>query len=199
MAMTTVKLYGAMGARFGRVHHLDIETPAEAIRALSVIREGFERYLMTSRKAGLSFGVFRGKRNITLDEMRMPCGGEDVRIAPIITASKKGGLFQTILGAAMIVAGIALGPAGFGVVGATMAAGITLGGVSMMAGGVIQMLTPQPKGLAMAQDADNKPSYAFGGPINSTAAGGIVGVLYGRREVGGNIISAGIAVNEVRT
>ena len=33
----------------------------------------------------------------------------------------------------------------------------------MMAGGVIQMLSPQPGGLARKESPDNKASYAFGG------------------------------------
>ncbi|MCE1424815.1 tail assembly protein, partial [Enterobacter hormaechei] len=42
------------------------------------------------------------------------------------------------------------------------------------------------------QEPDNKPSYAFGGPVNTTASGNPVPLLYGQREIGGAIISAGI-------
>ena len=48
----------------------------------------------------------------------------------------------------------------------------------------------------MRQDADNKPSYAFGGPVNSTAMGNVVGVLFGEREIGGAVISAGIVAED---
>lgn len=63
---------------------------------------------------------------------------------------------------------------------------------SMAVGGVVQMLSPQVSGLRMRQDPDNKPSYAFGGPVNTTASGNPVPLLYGQREIGGAIISAGI-------
>lgn len=62
----------------------------------------------------------------------------------------------------------------------------------MAVGGVVQMLSPQVAGLRMRQDPDNKPSYAFGGPVNTTASGNPVPLLYGQREIGGAIISAGI-------
>ncbi|MGS3334490.1 tail assembly protein, partial [Serratia marcescens] len=65
-------------------------------------------------------------------------------------------------------------------------------GAAMALGGVVQMLSPQAGGLRMRQDQDNKPSYAFGGPVNTTAQGNPVGVLYGTREIGGAVISAGI-------
>jgi predicted phage tail protein len=38
-------------------------------------------------------------------------------------------------------------------------------GAAMAVGGVVQMLSPQVSGLRMRQDPDNKPSYAFGGPL----------------------------------
>jgi predicted phage tail protein len=69
-------------------------------------------------------------------------------------------------------------------------------GVGMMAGGVIQMLSPQPTGLASKQDADNKPSYAFGSVTNTAAQGYPVPLVYGKRRIGGAIISAGIYVED---
>lgn len=75
---------------------------------------------------------------------------------------------------------------------ATTATSVGLMGASLALGGVVQMLSPQMGGLRMRQGPENKPSYAFGGPVNTTAQGNPVGVLYGMREIGGAIISAGI-------
>ncbi len=66
----------------------------------------------------------------------------------------------------------------------------------MMLGGIVQMLSPQPAGLASKQDAENRASYAFGGVTNTTAQGNPVPLLYGRRRIGGAIISAGIYVED---
>jgi len=125
----------------------------------------------------------------------MTKGSENIRIVPVIIGSKRGGMFQTILGAAIIAVAIyfsgGTAAAAFSSAGA-MGGGLAMVGASMMLGGVIQMLSPQPGGLSVSQDSDNKPSYAFGGPVNSTAQGNPVGVLYGSREIGGAIISAGI-------
>ncbi|MDR9872887.1 tail assembly protein [Enterobacter hormaechei] len=195
--LTTIRLYGALGARFGRVHKLAVQTSAEAVKALCINFDGLEDYLMNAKKNGMTFAVFRGKRNISTQDFQELTGNSDIRIAPIIEGSKKAGLFQTILGAVMVVAGLALGPAGWGVIGATMAGGLIAGGVSSMAGGVYQMLSPQPSGLQMRQDADNKPSYAFGGAVNTTAMGNPVALLYGVREIGGSIISAGIVAEDI--
>jgi hypothetical protein len=49
----------------------------------------------------------------------------------------------------------------------------------MSIGGVIQMLSPQPTGLASAQDSDNRASYAFGGVTNTASQGYPVPPGYG--------------------
>lgn len=194
--LKTVRLYGALGARFGRVHRLVVASPAEACRALSVILPGFEQYMQTAHLRGLRFAVFRGKKNIGQDELKHNSGEEDIRIAPVIAGSKRGGVLQTILGAVLVVGALALGPVGIGTIAGSTAMSIGLMGGSMMIGGVVQMLSPQPGGLASRQDHDNAPSYAFGGPVNTTAMGNPVGLLYGEREIGGAIVSAGIYTND---
>jgi hypothetical protein len=55
---------------------------------------------------------------------------------------------------------------------------------------------PQPAGLARKESADNKASYAFGGVTNTASQGYPVPLLYGKRRIGGAIISAGIYVED---
>lgn len=194
--LTTIRLYGALGARFGRVHKLAVQTSAEAVKALCINLDGLEQYLYNAKKNGMTFAVFRGKRNIGLDDYKNLSGETDIRIAPVMEGAKKAGVFQTILGAVMVVAGLAIGYFS----GGTMSAfgyGMAKFGAAMMLGGVAQMLSPQPKGLMGRQDADNKPSYAFGGAVNSLAMGNPVAVLYGEREIGGSVISAGIVAEDI--
>ncbi|RFT11101.1 tail assembly protein [Providencia rettgeri] len=194
MSLKTIRLYGILGAKFGRVHRLAIDSPREAIKALSVLYDGFEQFLANAHLKGLEFAVFKGKRNINEDELYLKTC-EDIRIAPVIKGSKRGGFFQTVIGVALIATATYF----TGGLGAAFTAGGWAGtaamtGAAMALGGVMQMLSPQPSGLSMRQDTDNKPSYAFGGAVNTTAQGNPVPLLYGldRREVGGAIISAGI-------
>lgn len=195
--LTTIRLYGALGARFGRVHKLAVQTSSEAVKALCINFDGLEDYLMNAKKNGMTFAVFRGKRNIGVQDFQELAGDSDIRIAPVMEGAKKAGMFQTILGAVMVVAGLALGPVGWGVVGAGFANGLIIGGITSMAGGIYQMLSPQPKGLQMRDDPDNKPSYAFGGAVNTIAMGNPVALLYGEREIGGAIISFGIVAEDI--
>lgn len=194
--LTTIRLYGALGARFGRVHKLAVQTPAEAVKALCINQDGLESFLMNAKKNGMTFAVFRGKRNIGVEDYQNLAGNSDIRIAPVMEGAKKAGIFQTILGAVMVVAGIVVTGLSYGwaspVGGAMISAGI-----GMMAGGIYQMLSPQPKGLQGRDDPDNKPSYAFGSSVNTLAMGNPVAALYGEREIGGAIISAGIVAEDI--
>ena len=189
----TVLLSGSLAALFGRAHRLVIDTPAEACRALSVTIPGFETFMQNAHLKGLRFAVFKGRHNITKEELKHNSGDEVIRIVPVITGSKRAGVLQTVIGAVLVVAGIV---ASFipGVQGA--APYLIQMGAAMMIGGVVQMLSPQAKGLASRQDPDNMPSYAFGGPVNTVAMGNPVGVAYGLRERGGAIISAGIYTDD---
>lgn len=198
--LKTIRLYGVLGTTFGRVHRLAVKTPKEAVKALSVIIPGFEAFMNSSAQRGIEYAIFKGKKNISEDELTDNSGSLEIRIAPIITGSKRGGLFQTVLGVALIAAatimtgGAALGfAAGFAAAGAWGTAALV--GASMAIGGVMQLIAPHPTGLSMRESPDNKPSYAFGGPVNTTTQGNPVGVLYtqdNNREIGGAIASAGI-------
>ncbi|MFB4535703.1 tail assembly protein [Enterobacter hormaechei subsp. steigerwaltii] len=189
---TTIKLSGSMAQRFGRTHRRALTSANEVFRALSNTIDGFDAYLREARAKGLDFVIFRDRRNIGHEEFETLGPGDELRIIPVIRGSKRAGLFQAVLGAALIAGGIALGPAGAALIGKGAALNVALVGASMAVGGVVQMLSPQVSGLRMRQEPDNKPSYAFGGPVNTTASGNPVPLLYGRREIGGAIISAGI-------
>lgn len=193
--MTRIELGGALGKVFGRTHDRLIRTTAEAINALSKTICGFEQYLNTSKNRGLTYAVFKGKRNIGKDDLCFPVTGEVIRIIPVVIGSKKAGLLQTVLGAVLVVVGVAVGYLSGGTLSAVGYGAAKLG-AAMMLGGVVQMLSPQPSGLASKQSADNQASYAFGGITNTAAQGYPVPLLYGRRRIGGAIISAGIFVED---
>jgi len=196
--MTRIELGGVLGKTFGKVHNRLISTTHEATRALAATVEGFEKFMISSQRRGLTYAVFRGKDNIGEDDLNYPINEDVIRIVPVVIGSKKAGILQTILGAVLVVVG-AVGmftPWGQALGGATWGSYAMQAGVGLMAGGIIQMLSPQPAGLASKQDADNRASYAFGGVTNTAAQGYPVPLLYGRRRIGGAIISAGIYVED---
>ncbi|STB39474.1 tail assembly protein [Citrobacter koseri] len=193
--MTRIELGGVLGKTYGNVHHRLIRTTAEAINSLTKTINGLEKFLNTSKMRGLTYAVFKGKKNIGVDDLGFPVSGEVIRIVPVVIGSKKAGVLQTILGAVLVVVGVVIGYFSGGTLSA-VGYGAAKFGAAMMLGGVVQMLSPQPAGLASKQDADNRASYAFGGVTNTAAQGYPVPLLYGKRRIGGAIISAGIYVED---
>lgn len=178
---TRILLGGSAGKLFGREHIYGLSTgdTREAVKAIDVNHPGFAKYLADAKMKGLEFAVFRNRKNIGEQELKMG-GAKEIRIVPVIAGSKRAGLLQTILGVALIVMSPFTN-------GATLAPGIALA-----AGGVIQMLSPQATGLKQSTSPENAPSYAFGSAKNTTASGNPVPICIGHRRWGGMIISASI-------
>ncbi len=194
--MTQIELSGVLGKTFGKVHYRLISTIHEAGGALAATLPGFEKFMIKSKEQGLTFAVFRGKRNIGEDDLGFPSTGEVIRILPVVIGSKKAGVLQTILGAVLVVVGVIGSTIGQAWGGGTWGPYMAQAGAAMMLGGVVQLLSPQPAGLARKESPENKASYAFGGVTNTASQGYPVGLLYGKRRIGGAIISAGIYIED---
>ena len=185
--LKTIKLYGILAKKFGKEFRLDVENTREAMRALSVQVPGFEHFMLHAHEQGLEFAVFQDKQNISETELDMSTSAKVIKVVPKVKGA--GGAFQTIIGAVLVVVGIVVTGMSFGSAGAVGAALIGAG-VGMMVGGIAMMLMPKIENQDQNQDG-NKANKGFGGAVTTIAQGNPVPVLYGQREVGGFIASAG--------
>jgi predicted phage tail protein len=224
--MKTVILRGELGKKFGRTHRFDLNTPAEAIRALSVNFEQFESELASATDRGIGYMIHVGKDSLqSIDEIDYPTGqSEAISITPVLQGAGGGGLGQVFAGIGLIAAAIVLGPIGLGVLGATGAIAGTAGvataigyvGAAMVLGGTAQLLSPAlttgprsfgaSSGRAPAREsfsprnnepADNRASYIFNGAVNLTAQGNPVPICYGRMRIGSVVVSAGLSTEDI--
>lgn len=193
----TVHLHGALGDRFGAAHRLAVASPAEAVRALSVLHPGFREVIAegtwrlirgTRPERGLAFGE---------DELHFRLGRGDLHIVPVATGA--GGsvgraLGKVVTGLALAAGGIFLAPAaGFGAALGRAALGI---GVSMALQGASSLLTTRP---AVSNDnaaVDQRASFIFNGAENVTVQGGCVPIVVGRFRVGSVVVSAGLTAEQ---
>jgi predicted phage tail protein len=182
-SLVTVQLGGYLGKAYGKEHKFMVSNTKELIKAMCFQIKGFKKSLEEAESKGIGFILFNGRHNIGVgDEISFPCK-KVFKILPAYIGSKRGGVFQIILGVVLLVAaffGAPTGPAGF----------------ALLIGGAVQLLSPQPQGLKVKEDAANQSSYGFGGPVNTTAQGNPIGVPYGLREMGGAIISASIVAED---
>ena len=187
-----VELGGYLSS-LGQDLHFYVTTPAEALRAALLQVEGLEKALRDAEKQGIKFAVLNGKRSVSEEELHLGVK-EVVTIMPVEDGSKSS-FARIFTGAVLIGAAFLTGGASIaaGTLSTTVVGGIAVNlGVALVLGGVTQMLAPSPQGISSSADVENKPSYAFGGPVNTVAQGNPVPVFYGYREVGGAVISAGI-------
>lgn len=182
----TIRFHGVLRERFGKEWRLEVNSVKEAMRLLSVQIQGLEHFMLNAHKQGLRFAIFTDKRKtISEKEVDMDIGAELIRIVPIVEGAGGSGLLQTVLGAVLIVAGFWTG-------GATSNLGVALigAGAGMAMGGIASMLMPAATTTDQNQDG-NKANKGFGGAVTTVAQGNPVPILYGQREIGGFIISAG--------
>ncbi|MEB0026379.1 tail assembly protein [Pseudomonas sp. MH9.2] len=197
-----IRLDGALGKRFGKEHHLAINSGRELMRALGVLHKGFNQYMIESKDKGIVFAVFYGGRNIGVDELGDPPGNGVIRITPVVQGSKNSGGLQTIVGIALVAAasyfsgGLAAGAGATSLFGTTTGAVFGSIGMSLAMGGVAQIMTGTQKGLSSSESANNTPSYNFSGIKNTTTQGNPVPLCYGEMTVGSACVSVGIVAED---
>ena len=195
--METIVLLGELGKRYGRRHRLDVASPAEAVRAMCANFKDFAEFLSTSTERNVGYRIITGKADIGLDEIHNPAG-KSIIIAPVIGGA--GGKFgKIIIGALIVAAVIYTGGIAINAAGAVVYSGLTAQiafsvGLSLVIGGVSQLLAPTPP---KPRNEKDDPSYLFNGPVNTTVQGVAVPVGYGRMIVGSAVISAGIDVQDI--
>ena len=216
--MKVVKVYGALRKKLGQCRfQFDVDTPAQALKALCVNFPGLEKWLMDSEADGIGFRVTVGRDKITQESpegLIMPWSEREVfSITPVIVGAGQG-FGQVLAGIGLIALSFLLPGAGlfgatslFGAAAATAGtAGVltTIGtaisgiGASLILGGVAQMISPQASmgGLTSGREAARLESFTFSGIVNTSKQGLPVPVAYGRLFVGSAVISSGLDVNQ---
>ncbi|AJB47682.1 tail assembly protein [Acinetobacter baumannii] len=209
--LKTIKLYGILGQKFGREFKLDVANTREAMRALSVQIAGFEHFMLHAHEQGLRFAVFlksknssnkRGKKrpaiydhetkrlitgdNIGEEQLDMNTEADTIHIVPrVMGAGGNNGILQLVLGAILIAASFIPG------IGQAAQVALIGAGAGMAMGGVASMLMPKIDNTQDQNQDGNRANKGFGGAVTTVAQGNPVPILYGQREIGGFIISAG--------
>ena len=182
--MVNVRFYGSL-KQFGSEFRLDCKTPAEVVQALTSqipkLRQFIQQGLFTVRVGR----EYLDNRYLEQGLNQYLKDDSTVHFTPVLKGSKKAGLFQTIVGAVMVVVGAVFQQ--YYLVGA---------GIAMVAGGVAQMLTKMPP-TSTGKDAERKQSTSFSNLSNMAAQGRPMPLAYGRIRVGSLIISQGVETMDI--
>lgn len=208
--LKTIKLYGNLAEKYGDEFRLDVQTPAEAVRALIVQLRGFEQDIRAGEflclRGSYDDGQFCDEE---LLHLRFGQTTDEFHLIPAVVGHAKSPIGKVLIGVLLIAAVMIPGMQmlGFGAmsaltsgtftaatIGAAIHATGTLGmflvgiGGLMILQGVAQMLSPTPSG----GNSSTSPSYSFNGAVNTSQEGSACPLVFGRLICGSVIASAGI-------
>lgn len=200
--MVNVYLEGKLGKLFGKKWELEVKSPTEALRAInSNVGGKLIQYLSTDGgKRFYKIAVQKKNNLLTKEEISGPTGSGDIYIIPTIRGSGDG-VGMLIAGVALVALAVASGGAALAATGflGGFAAPVAALGLSLVLGGITQLLTPTPKFDDKSADQLNKGSNIFQGNATTIAQGGAVPLIYGRVLVSPMPISASLSNRDQST
>ena len=186
--------------RFGRRFDLHAATPAEALRALFLQIDGLREYVADRYYQVRAGGHDCSEADIK-DVLAEGCH-KTVHVVPRVAGAGKNGGLQIVIGIVLIAASWYMGgAAGWGYLSAagataTMATMAFMMGVSMVLGGVSQMLTKTPS-FDSSSGTDANQSSSFSNLGNTSAQGRPIPVAAGLVYTGSRLISQGVETYRV--
>jgi predicted phage tail protein len=200
----TIHLHGRLRDQFPEQVRLDVDTPAEAIRALTSNFKGF-RDALCQGQFRLVRGALVPDHDLSLDLVSLPFGqATDLHIVPVLEGAG-GQTGKIVLGVALVAVAAysggafaaAEGSAGLGATAFSVAgAAVTWGNIAaigglMALGGISGLLAGTPRRKTASSSSDE--SFLLNIPQNKVQEGCAVPLVYGRRvRVGSVVVSAGL-------
>lgn len=182
--MITVYFHGLL-KKYGTEFHLDAKNPAEAVRALGLQIPGLEETI----KAG-SWHVVRGPledQNSDTEESLTLSFGETTEMHLIPAAEGSNGVFNVIIGAVLIVAGVMTG---FNPL-------LIAAGAGMLLGGIVMMTMKPPIADTNQEQVDQRASFLFSKPTNNSTQGVAIPRGYGKFMVGSIVVSTSVVAEQL--
>jgi predicted phage tail protein len=190
-----------------------VASTPEAVRAIGTQVKGFYDAIYEGE-----YRIYLGsmEEDFAIDEplLGMELGNvQEIHIVPMPAGSKSGGVGKIIMGLAIVTIAIvmpfALGPVAGGIIGALGTSiipgvltfgNIAMFGAAMVLGGIAQMLAPQPDtGDYGDREKDEKNSFFFNGPVNTSEQGAPIYLPFGQIITGSHVGAAGITTEDLLT
>ncbi len=122
----------------------------------------------------------------------------EIHVVPFIGGSKRGGIFQIVIGVALIALAV-WNPAFLfaeGALMAGMAGSVGLMGASMLLGGLLSVFSPAPR-IDTGGGETNESARYLSAVQNTVKAGTRIPIIYGRDKAAGHFLSFNVDAVEV--
>ncbi|MEA2897353.1 MAG: hypothetical protein QOJ84_2968 [Bradyrhizobium sp.] len=200
-----IHLHGTLKKQFGPKHKFDVQTAAEALRALNCAFPGDFVSALQTGSYKLVRGALRTGQNISdigiINELRL--GMADLHLIPVAQGAISGkGVAKTVLGAALVGGAIFMSGGTLAApLGATgLLSGITWGNIAAVGLGVAlagaSTLLTKP---ASTIDNEKDQSRNFSGISANGNQGDAIPLIYGETMVQGTPISFAVDIEDTFT
>ncbi len=166
-----------------------MKTGAEAIRALATQLPSFRQKLNEGWYQVRISGRDAGENELSARLNEPLANGAVIHVVPRLAGAKSGGVFQAVLGAALIAVAW-WNPVGW--LGAAAVSGLYAAGASMIPVVWRRCWHRKPTDAAASTDNGKQNTY-FSSLDNMVAQGNVLPVLYGEMRVGSRVVSQEIS------
>lgn len=173
--MIKLRLCGWLGKKYGKNFTLRGNTVKEAVDMLCANFKDFRKDFVGNQS---KYKITVGNEEIEEQEAFLPAKSINVKITPYFGGS--GNIARIVAGIVLVVVGEGASP-------------VAMMGWSLILGGAVGLLFGTPSTKNSGSEDSSKTSYLFGGTVNTTGQGNPVPILYGKRRIGSQVISAGIS------
>ena len=189
--MKTIYLHGHLAKMFPKSTKLDVASPAEAVSAL---RANFgDPFTKALREGWYRVTTGMPNKQQAIDEGRLQLGvaqGGEIHFHPVIAGAGQLGSFVKRTGT--IIAGAVLVGLSFVPQLAPISPYLRSVGITLAVSGVSDLLAPSPH-AGETTETDENPSFIYKGPLNLTAEGHPVPLVYGRVRAGSVVVNANVS------
>ena len=205
--LRTIYLHGELGTKFAPEVRVDVNSVAEAMKALKANFPGFMKHLVEDTSG---YFIRLGDIYLDKDSILEPINSNDIHLIPAVTGSGKmglivAGIFLMLMtagtGSVVLLAGQSAATTtftlGMGMGTVSLSTAITIGqlGLGLLMSGISALLFAPPK-QEVQNATENTPNTYFNGSVNTIAQGNPVSIGYGRLLIGSAVISAGITIGK---
>jgi len=193
MQLKKIKVYGKLRQFLGKSYfEAAVRSPKQAMSFLMANFEGLQKHMNDQY-----YKIKMGNETITEEYFSMS-GQGDIQIIPVAC-----GAAPFVIGAGLIGGGAYFANAAAFAANAFLsgifATSLTTVGITMIAGGVVDLLSPQPSfGDISDIDPRIRGSYAFNGISNVNSSGVPVPIIYGLVFSGSILISSGVDTAQIK-
>jgi predicted phage tail protein len=195
MQLKKIKVYGKLRQFLGKSYfEAAVRSPKQAMSFLMANFEGLQKHMNDQY-----YKIKMGNETITEEYFSMS-GQGDIQIIPVACGAAPFIFGAGLIGGGAYAASFAEATfLGAGFISGIFASSLTAVGVSMIVGGVVGLLSPQPSfGDISDIDPRIRGSYAFNGIQNVNSSGVPVPIIYGLVFSGSILISSGVDTAQIR-